>query len=120
MKTILGVSVFNLCLCLVRMFYANYMCVFVCACVYTDPQIKRLLAHTVYYLAVQTSPTSTFSHFLQVKVSVETKVVHDALIQWGHRDPKDPNKPAIFFSSLEHLKCVYRYLYDNLTPKARL
>ncbi|XP_076448916.1 LOW QUALITY PROTEIN: uncharacterized protein LOC143285481 [Babylonia areolata] len=82
-----------------------------------DPEIKRLLAHTVYYLGVTASNTSTFSRFLRIKSSVETRVVHDALVSWGQRDPATPNMPATFCSTLAHLKHVYRYLNENLTRK---
>lgn len=82
-----------------------------------DPSIKRLLAHTVCYLAVPVSNTSTFSHFLHIKNSVEVSLVRDALIEWGMRDPSEPKEPAVFCSSQLHLRQVYTYLYENLTPK---
>ncbi|KAL8608369.1 hypothetical protein ACOMHN_002602 [Nucella lapillus] len=82
-----------------------------------DPQIKRLLSHTAYYLAVQVSGTSSFSRFLHIKSCVETQVVCDALVQWGRRDPNSPSMPATFCSTLAHLKAVYTYLFENLTRK---
>ncbi|KAK7114721.1 uncharacterized protein [Littorina saxatilis] len=82
-----------------------------------DPQIKQLLAHTAHYLAVNTSNTSSFIRFLRVKTTLDKSVVRDALVEWGKRDPKTPNEPAIFCTSLMHMKHVYNYLYENLPPK---
>ena len=97
------------------------MCVCACQnmCLYlrADPQIKRLLAHTAYYLAVSISNNSSFSRFLHIKSRVETSVVRDALVEWGKRDPSKPGEAATFCSSLAHLKQVYIYLYENLPPK---
>lgn len=85
-----------------------------------DPQIKQLLAHTAYYLAVSASNTSTFLQFLRIKSQVQTSVVRDALVEWGKRDAAKPGEAAIFCSSLAHLKHVYGYLYENLPPKVSL
>nr|KAG5712633.1 hypothetical protein BaRGS_029688 [Batillaria attramentaria] len=83
-----------------------------------DPQIKRLLAHTVPYLAVRPSSShGTFTRFLSIKSSVEKTVVRDALIDWGKRAADTPKEAATFCSTLSHLKQVYRYLFDYLPPK---
>jgi hypothetical protein len=83
----------------------------------TDPQIKKLLAHTVQYLGVPASPTSSFTRFLNVKNGVETKSVHDTLVSWGKREADKPAEPAIFCSSMLHLQHVYLYLCQNLAAK---
>lgn len=87
---------------------------FVCI---SEARIRNLLAHTVNYLSNPISSDSTFARFLNIKAEVEVQVLRNALVSWGKRTPKTPDEPATFVSSLQHLKNVYGYLCDNLTPK---
>ncbi|XP_025076268.1 uncharacterized protein LOC112553340 isoform X4 [Pomacea canaliculata] len=82
-----------------------------------EARIRNLLAHTVNYLSNPISSDSTFARFLNIKAEVEVQVLRNALVSWGKRTPKTPDEPATFVSSLQHLKNVYGYLCDNLTPK---
>ncbi|XP_046338389.2 protein NO VEIN-like isoform X3 [Haliotis rufescens] len=80
------------------------------------PKLQQVLGHTVYYLAVTSSPQSSFTKYLRIKTTMETSTVKDMLIEWGKRD-EGSDSPRRFRSCLAHLKAVYRYLGDNLGGK---
>lgn len=82
-----------------------------------DPQIKRLLSHTVNYMALRPANNSSFTRFLNVKSTVEKETVLKAVESWGKREENALKVPAVFCSTLLHLKHVYAYLFDNLPPK---
>lgn len=80
------------------------------------PKLQQVLGHTVYYLAVTSSPQSSFTKYLRIKTTMEISTVKDMLIEWGKRD-EGSDSPRRFRSCLAHLKAVYRYLGDNLGGK---
>jgi len=86
------------------------------SCIYLPlPDIESLMAHTVMYLQSDVNQQSSFRHFLKLKSSASIDEVKSNLIRWGER--REPNKAAVFFTSLEHIKRVYKYLQQNLAPK---
>lgn len=79
------------------------------------PEIKALLSYTVPYMAVGLAGNSSFGKFLKVRVSVDVKTVLDSLVSWARRE--DQKKAAVFRTSLQHIKGVYQFLFERLSPK---
>jgi len=73
--------------------------------------VQTLLSDKVLYSEMQFE-NSSLIQFLGLKNVVEIAVVKDHLLQWGEREKED--EPAVFCTSLEHMKTVYSYLSDNL------
>ncbi|XP_069113795.1 uncharacterized protein [Argopecten irradians] len=86
------------------------------SCIYQRlPEIEKHLSHTVLYLDATPSNQSTFCQFLRLKTSVDIEEVKSSLIHWGERS--NEAEPAVFCTSLQHIRTVYRYLLENLPPK---
>ncbi|XP_060075304.1 uncharacterized protein LOC132554994 [Ylistrum balloti] len=86
------------------------------SCIYLRlAQIEKHLSHTVRYLDAVPSNQSSFCQFLRLKTKVDLEEVMNSLISWGARSVEV--EPAVFCTSLQHIKTVYRYLLENLPPK---
>ncbi|XP_064610417.1 uncharacterized protein LOC135474759 [Liolophura sinensis] len=79
------------------------------------PEIKTLLSHTVPYMAVGLAGNSSFGKFLKVRASVDTKTVLGSLVSWAKRE--DHKEPAVFCTTIKHIKTVYQFLFDRLSAK---
>ncbi|KAK3603430.1 hypothetical protein CHS0354_009413 [Potamilus streckersoni] len=86
------------------------------SCLYIrSSAVEKVLAQNVLYLEAALSPKSSFSQFLGLKNSVDAKTIQKALLEWSKRNTED--KPAVFCTTLQHMKNVYTYLYSELTRK---
>ena len=80
-------------------------------------QMKKLIGNHVPYVDAKMSTPSTFAQFLGIQSEVTVDLVRDLLTSWCQREDGQLDEPASFTTSLNHMKAVYQYLYDNLAPK---
>ena len=73
--------------------------------------IEKYLSQKVLYLNVKLSMNS-FSQFLGLKNSVTIETVKNFLLEWCSRSKED--EPAVFCTSLMHMKNIYMYLSNEL------
>ncbi|KAL3860253.1 hypothetical protein ACJMK2_010402, partial [Sinanodonta woodiana] len=86
------------------------------SCLYIrSSAVEKVLAQNVHYLEAVLSQKSSFSQFLGLKNSVDAKTIQISLLEWSKRNCDD--KPAVFCTTLQHMKNVYSYLYSELTRK---
>ncbi|KAK3086464.1 hypothetical protein FSP39_018803 [Pinctada imbricata] len=84
------------------------------SCLYLKFQeMMNLLGHTVMYVDVNVSCDKEFGKFLGFKYGVSKSEIMQFLIKWGER--KD--KPAIFCTTLKHIRFVYEYIQQNFSQK---
>ncbi|KAL3859496.1 hypothetical protein ACJMK2_009715 [Sinanodonta woodiana] len=80
-----------------------------------SPLVEKLAGHNVLYVEATLSPESSFSQFLRLKNSLDIETVKNFLLEWSARTIVD--EPAVFCTSLQHMKNVYSYLYSELSHK---
>ncbi|KAL3859494.1 hypothetical protein ACJMK2_009713 [Sinanodonta woodiana] len=86
------------------------------SCLYIrSPLVEELVAHNVLYVEAKLSSKSSFSQFLRLKNSLDIETVKNFLLEWSARTLVD--EPAVFCTSLQHMKNVYSYLYLKLSRK---
>ncbi|KAL3859495.1 hypothetical protein ACJMK2_009714 [Sinanodonta woodiana] len=86
------------------------------SCLYIrSPLVEKLVAHNVLYVEATLSSKSSFSQFLRLKNSLDIETVKNFLLEWSARTLVD--EPAVFCTSLQHMKNVYSYLYSELSRK---
>ncbi|KAK3589090.1 hypothetical protein CHS0354_017428 [Potamilus streckersoni] len=86
------------------------------SCLYIrSPQVEKLVAHNVLYVDATLSPKSSFSKFLKLNHSLDMETVKKFLLEWSARPLVD--EPAVFCTSLHHMKHVYSNLYLELSKK---
>ena len=80
--------------------------------------VEELLAHRVPYLACSVNTSSSFAEFLQLKRNVSVSAVKNMLIEYSASSVQEgSSQPQEVVASRTHIKRVYKFLSDNLTPK---
>ena len=79
------------------------------------PIIEKLLTHHVPYLHATPNPRSSFCEFLGVHTQVTVDLLQGLLVKWGLRQVAE--EPAELKTSVLHVKAMYNYFYDHLSPK---
>ena len=84
------------------------------ACLYIQSdKLQRLVSDKVPYLDVKLALNSSFHQFLGLKNIVTIETIKEYLLQWCFRS--DTGVPAVFCTSLGHMKQVYSYLHTQLS-----
>lgn len=77
-----------------------------------SPEVEGLLSDKVIYLDAELKSTS-FHQYLRITHSIAIETIKNFLLSWSEREK--PELPAVFFTSLGHIKNVYQYLGNHLS-----
>lgn len=98
----------------------DFPCVLPAGQVYVrSPVVEELLAHRVPSLACPLSASSSFAEFMKLKRNVTVEAVKEMLVEYSKSSAEEmaSNAQHEVIASRSHIKRVYKFLSDHLSPK---